>query len=387
MKSQVSLISISRCFRSFIFTYIALISPFFLSSVGLGTFDIAIVLFLSILVATLFSLFIPRSHVNIRIRIILPASLLTVGLTVLVFLHTATWFIIAMLISGTAISGKDQSANRPVEQYLIASYKEHQPSRNAAFSRYNFLSYLGAFMASTLVFLQVPHNFGDIFILLAIVSLVPLSMNILVSTEGHEEPKRIALDEKTQRMLARLVPLFMLDSLGGGMMSQSLITLWFKEMYSVSISTIGLIFLIAEVITAFSVLASSRLSTRFGLVNTMVSTHILSSAFLILILVMPVLLWSVFMLFLRQAFSEMDVPARESLTNTIIDKKYRVTTNSILQSSKYVSTIPGPVISAYILSVAGFLVLPIAGMIKIAYDLIFYGYFRDSENLTQTGEG
>lgn len=386
MKPHVSLISISRCFRTFIFTYIALISPFFLSSVGLDTFDIAIVLFLSILVATLFSLFIPRLRVSIRFRIVLPASLLTVGLTVLVFLHTATWFILAILISGTAISGKDQSANRPVEQYLIASYKEHQPSRNTAFSRYNFLSYFGAFVASTLVFLQVPHDFGDIFVLLAIVSLVPLGINIIVSTEGHEEPKRVALDEKTQRMLTKLVPLFMLDSLGGGMMSQSLITLWFKEVYSVSISTIGLIFLIAEVITALSVLASSKLSTRFGLVNTMVSTHILSSVFLIFILVMPVFLWSVSMLFLRQAFSEMDVPARESLTNTIIDKKYRVTTNSILQSSKYVSTIPGPIISAYILTIAGFLVLPIAGMIKIAYDLIFYGSFRNSENPPETGE-
>ena len=379
MARDVLLISISRCVRTFIFTYIALISPYFLSSIGLGVTEIALVIFASVFVATLYTLLLPRIPKSIRFRLVLPSALLSTGLVLLLFLHSLVWFMVSIAISGIAISGKDQSANRPMEQYLIGSYKKEQRFKNTAFSRYNFLSYIGAFTAALLVFLELPGGYFDIFILLALCSFVPLLINLSISAAGHEDIEKPPLDEATKGIVSKMVPLFMLDSFGGGMISQSLLTLWFKQFYSVAISTVGLIFLVAELITAFSVLVSSKISTRFGLVNTMVATHILSSVFLILILVVPLFAWSLAMLYLRQGFSEMDVPARDSLVNSIIEKRYRIRTNSILQSSKYVSTIPGPIITAQILSVAGLFVLPVAGMIKVTYDLIFYGYFRHSE--------
>jgi hypothetical protein len=53
----------------------------------------------------------------------------------------------------------------------------------------------------------------------------------------------------------------------------------------------GTIFLWSGILAAFSYLVAVRLARRFGLVNTMVFTHLPSSIFLILVPFMPTLGW------------------------------------------------------------------------------------------------
>jgi hypothetical protein len=76
--------------------------------------------------------------------------------------------------------------------------------------------------------------------------------------------------------------LFSLDSLGGGFVVQSLLALWLFQRFGLSVATAGAIFFWTGVCSAGSYLAAVPLAKRFGLVNTMVYTHLPSNVLLLL---------------------------------------------------------------------------------------------------------
>jgi hypothetical protein len=61
-------------------------------------------------------------------------------------------------------------------------------------------------------------------------------------------------------------------------------------------------------------LLASRLASRFGLINTMVLTHLPSNILLILVPLMPNVSLAVLVLLVRFSISQMDVPTRQSYT-------------------------------------------------------------------------
>ena len=65
---------------------------------------------------------------------------------------------------------------------------------------------------------------------------------------------------------------------------------------------------------AVSALAAAPLAARFGLVRTMVFTHLPSNMLLILVPFMPTLPLAAGVLLARFAISQMDVPTRQSYT-------------------------------------------------------------------------
>ena len=126
----------------------------------------------------------------------------------------------------------------------------------------------------------------------------------------------------------------------------------------------------------YSVL-SSKLSNRMGVVRTMVYTHLVSNVFLILIPVYHSLIISEIFLFLRQTTSQMDVPARDSFTNTIIPGEYRIKANSVFNSVRTGFQVPGPLISSVLIDALPATVFYSAGLIKMGYDLLFFKKYRD----------
>ncbi|MHB8562196.1 MAG: MFS transporter, partial [Thermoplasmataceae archaeon] len=103
--------------------------------------------------------------------------------------------------------------------------------------------------------------------------------------------------------------------------------------------------------------------------------------FLILIPLYHSLVFSEFFLFLRQTTSQMDVPARDSFTNTIIPGEYRIKANSVFNSVRTGFQIPGPLISSILIDAFPATVFYSAGSIKMIYDVLFfrkYKGFKDS---------
>lgn len=122
----------------------------------------------------------------------------------------------------------------------------------------------------------------------------------------------------SMNVVLKLSSLFALDSFGGGFVVQSFAAYWFYLRFGVNPGTLGTIFFGANVFAGISALLASRLASRFGLVKTMVFTHLPSNIFLILVPLMPTLPLATLVLLLRFSISQMDVPTRQSSYGQII---------------------------------------------------------------------
>jgi MFS family permease len=194
--------------------------------------------------------------------------------------------------------------------------------------------------------------------------------------EPHEAAPNMPLG-KSRRMVYTLAAVFSLDAFAGGFAVQSLLALWFFERFHLSIATAGTIFLWTGILSAFSQLAAARLARRFGLVNTMVFTHLPSSIFLILVPLMPNLELALLFLLLRFALSQMDVPARTSYVMAVVTPGERAAAASVTAVPRSLAGAIGPMFAGWLLALSTFgWPLVICGVLKIVYDLTLLALFR-----------
>ncbi|MCV5961113.1 MFS transporter, partial [Escherichia coli] len=81
---------------------------------------------------------------------------------------------------------------------------------------------------------------------------------------------------------------------------------------------LGAVFFATGLCSALSYLAAVPLARRFGLVNTMVWTHLPSSVLLVLAAFAPDGITAVALLVLRSLLSNMDVPTRSSYVMAVV---------------------------------------------------------------------
>ena len=146
---------------------------------------------------------------------------------------------------------------------------------------------------------------------------------------------------------------------------------------AVNPATLGGIFFGANVFAGLSALVASRLASRFGLVRTMVYTHLPSNLLLILVPLMPNLSLAILVLLLRFSISQMDVPTRQSYTMAIVRAQERSSAAGITGVARTTGAALAPVFAGLLFSRPALIDLPffIAGSLKIVYDLLLYRAF------------
>ncbi|HEX9442822.1 MAG TPA: MFS transporter, partial [Candidatus Binatia bacterium] len=127
----------------------------------------------------------------------------------------------------------------------------------------------------------------------------------------------------SRNVVLKLSGLFALDSFSGGFVVQSFAVYWFYLRFGASPASLGAIFFWANLCAGVSALLASRLAARFGLIRTMVFTHLPSNLLLILLPLMPSLPLAVAVLLLRFSISQMDVPTRQSYTMAVVRPEER----------------------------------------------------------------
>ena len=128
---------------------------------------------------------------------------------------------------------------------------------------------------------------------------------------------------RSRGVVAKLAALFSIDAFAGGFVVQGLMAYWFHLRFGLDTPALGVIFFGTNLLTAFSLLAAAPIARRFGLLNTMVFTHIPSNVLLILVPLMPSVELAVMMLFARHLLSQLDVPTRQSYSMAIVDPDER----------------------------------------------------------------
>ena len=194
--------------------------------------------------------------------------------------------------------------------------------------------------------------------------------------EKRTSSKPMALG-RSRKTVYKLAALFSLDSFAGGFTVQSLLALWLFQRFDLSLAAASGFFFWANVLAAFSYPVAAWLGKRFGLVNTMVFTHIPSSICLIIAAFTPNLTIVLGLLLVRSALSQMDVPTRTSYVLAVVTPPERTTAASVTAVPRSLASSISPALSGALLTTS-FAALPlvICGVLKIVYDLSLLYSFR-----------
>jgi MFS family permease len=182
---------------------------------------------------------------------------------------------------------------------------------------------------------------------------------------------------RSRRVVVKLSALFMLDSFGGGLVVQTLMAYWFAVRFGLEPAWLGGIFFGANLCAGLSALVAARLAARWGLLNTMVWTHIPSNILLMLVPLMPTAPLAIGVLLGRFSISQMDVPTRQSYIMAVVDADERSAAAGITSVARTLGSALAPLLTGAMLS-ASLLSLPFvfAGGLKTVYDVLLYHSFR-----------
>ena len=286
-----------------------------------------------------------------------------------------TLLVIAGLTGMLGAASVDLGPFASVEQAVLA--EAVPPSaRNVAFARYSLTAGLFNAAGGLAAALASGADGGTAFFLLyAAIGLVTAGLPLLMSPQVEAPGRSVAFG--TFRPLAGLAALFALDSLGGGFVANAVIAYWLHVRFGADVQTLGPLFGAVAVLQAISYEAAGRLGDRFGLINTMVFTHLPSNILLLLVPFSPNFAWAVGLLLARFALSQMDVPARQAYVVSIVPAAERAGAVAMTGAVRGVAQSFGPVLAGLAIGAASFgFPFFAGGGLKIVYDLALFRGFR-----------
>ena len=316
--------------------------------------------------------------------------LLVMGAAGAVFAVTR-WIPALMLAAITGTVSTDPNESGPIttlEQAMIGEAPANM--RVHVFGRYNAIAYLagavGALAAGGPAWfrhlypgLPADQRFLLVFPALAIACAVLASrLSPAMDGRGSSPAPAAPMPRRApSSTIRRLAALFALDSFGGGFVVQTFLVFWLQRKFGVSVETLGLVFFGAGLLQAASSVAAARLGARFGLLNTMVFTHLPSNVLLLAVPFMPTFGAAVALLLARFALSQMDVPTRQAYLAAVVTPEERTQAAAYTNTARYASRPVAPAVGGALMQhVALAAPFVAAGSLKIVYDVLVYGMFR-----------
>lgn len=175
----------------------------------------------------------------------------------------------------------------------------------------------------------------------------------------------------------RLAALFAVDAFAGGLIVQGFLAYWLLARFHTDPQTIGMVLAACNVLSALSLFAAAQLGKRFGLLNTMVFTHLPSNVLLALVPLASSFPVAAGLLLARYALSQMDVPTRQAFVVRIVPKEERIYATGMTSAVRPFAAAASPLISSLTMQIAAFgLPFFAAGGIKACYDLAVFFAFR-----------
>jgi MFS family permease len=394
MSRDIGLLFAGRAVRMFGYGSLAVILAIYLSAAGLDAPAIGLLLSLTLVGDTVVSLWLTTHADRIGRRRTLIVGGLLMAAAGVVFASTTVFAIllVAATIGVLSPSGNEVGPFLAVEQ---ASLSEVIPDRRRTFvfAWYNLVGSVATALGALATGLAVgglragglAELDADRAVILAytaiglslVVIFAFVSSAVEVVARDVSIAGRLGL-HRSRSVVLRLAALFSLDAFAGGMVMQSLLALWFHQQFGVPEAALGGIFFGANILAAVSALAASRLAARFGLINTMVFTHLPSNVLLILVPLMPVLPLAVLVLLARFSISQMDVPTRQSYTIAVVEPDERSAAAGVTGIARTTGAAVGPLIAAPLYGIAALAAVPffLGGGLKIVYDLLLWRAFK-----------
>ncbi|HEX9123024.1 MAG TPA: MFS transporter [Actinomycetota bacterium] len=386
---DLRLILAVQAIRAFLYGFGSILLGTSLAAGGLSAFQVGVVFTAMLAGMAASSIVVGLVGDRLGRRPAYVALLTVMGVAGAVFALTDSLPVLC-IASLTGTLSTDPNESGPITS-LEQAMMGHAPRdlRARVFGRYNAVAYLSGAVGALAA--GGPAAFRHVFRglpadqrwLLAFpvmaVACVVLARRLSDDVETHQTnggARRRPL-ERSRSTVLRLAALFGLDSFAGGFVVQVFLVYWFHVRFGASAETMGLVFFGAGLLQAGSSIVAGWLGARFGLLNTMVFTHLPSNVLLALVPAMPTLGAAVVLLLARFSLSQMDVPARQAYVVSMVDPEERTAAAAFTNTARYATRPLGPLgAGALIQRVALGAPFVVAGGLKVVYDLLLFGAFR-----------
>jgi MFS family permease len=385
----------TRTVRLFAYGFLSVILALYLAEAGLHEQQIGLLLTLTLAGDAIISLWLTTAadRMGRRRTLLFGAGLMVFAGLVFVLTHSFLLLLVAAIVGVISPSGGEIGPFLSVEQAALTQLTPDK-GRTQLFAWYNlvgsFATALGALCGGGVV--QLLNNSGYTpfasyrvvligYALLGVVLVVifmQVSSAIELPQAAIQNPKSKIGLHRSRDVVMQLSAFFALDAFAGGFVVQSILAYWFHIKFGVEPGVLGAIFFGANILAGISALSAARIAARFGLINTMVFTHVPSNILLMLVPLMPTLPLVIVVRLLRFSISQMDVPTRQSYTMAVVSPDERSAASGVTTIARSVGAAIAPVLSGWLLAHTMLLSVPffIAGGLKIVYDLLLYRSFR-----------
>lgn len=394
MTRDITLLFSTRVIRLFCYGFLSVVLALYLTEAGLTEEQIGLLFTFTLVGDAFISLWLTTSADRFgRKRVLILGALLMVSAGVaFVLTCNLILLVIAAIVGVISPSGNEIGPFLSVEQAGLTQLLPNK-RRTQIFAWYNlvgsFATATGALSGGWLAqilqnrdwtafeayrLVLIGYAIGGVLLLLLFLNL---SQQIEAETT-QDTTKRVLGLHRSRQVVFKLSSLFALDAFAGGLLVQSLMAYWFHIRFGVESGVLGSIFFGANVLAGISALLAARLADRFGLINTMVFTHIPSNILLILVPWMPTLPLAIGVLLLRFSISQMDVPTRQSYTMAVVAPDERSAASGVTAIARSVGASISPALTGLLFGIPLLFNAPffLSGGLKIIYDLLLYREFR-----------
>lgn len=379
---------VGRALRGFCDGFIAVLLPAYLLALGFAQLTVGLISSATLIGSALATILVGViGHRYPQRRLLVSAAALMAATGIGFAGLSSLWPLLLVAFVGTLNPGSgDVSVFLPLEHAGLAD-SASPDARTALFARYSLTGALcaaiGALAAALPAWLAAQLGIPVLSALrtmFMVYALTGVALWFLYARMPEPQPHlasaRVPLGP-SRRIVTRLALLFSVDAFAGGLVVNSLLALWLMQRFGLSPGAAGQFFFWAGLLSAGSQLVAAALARKFGLLNTMVFTHIPSSLCLIAAAFAPSLAATLALLLVRSALSQMDVPTRTAYVMAVVTPPERPAAASLTAVPRSLAAALGPTLAGALLAM-GWVGAPLVacGVLKIAYDLALLGAFR-----------
>ncbi|MCL5009588.1 MAG: MFS transporter [Candidatus Parvarchaeota archaeon] len=376
-KDPLRLLLLSRISRSFAMSFIFLVIPLYIKSLGYTITQIGLIYIPFIASA----IFLPILLGNIGDKfgyvktLIITDSLMIASLFLLSISSNILLIISAGLIGGYNISnGSLRGAFSPGQTALIANlYKKN--------NRIKILGYITMAAGVASVFgpalLLTNQISGNIYVSLIRIGIVIMLLSVLpllfIKENKHKTKKAAVVSLKTFKFLWKVLTINAVNGFAIGTFLP-LLPLWLLMRYNLSSSSISIAFIIINICAALGALFSSRLAKRIGMINTASITRSFSGLILLLSAFSPFLWLFVVLYSIRSFVNGFGAPTRSFIVVNNVDNSDMGTASGVAGSVTRASSLSTG-LSGYLMDINILSPLIIGGVLQIFSGFLYLFFF------------
>src|SRR5256884_5140597 len=352
-QAEITGIFVGKTVRTFCYGFLGIALPVYLTELGLTAAGLGVAITLTLAGSALLTWLVrrPAERYGGRPALITLGALSALAALILLSSRDPRLVVLAAMLGNVAVGTGETGPFLALEQVRIARAVA-AGQRTAALSVYNLLGYAAAALGAATVGALAAYR--PLFVVFLAGAAVQCIAYARLPPEARVERRRpVGARLPSAPLIRRLAALGALDSFAGGFVLQSLVVYFLHERYALGLEALGRVFFATQILTAASLLLAARAAARFGLLATMVVSHLVSNVVLILIAFAPTASVAIALLCVRQLFSQMDVPTRQAYLMALVADHEREAAATTTNVARTVAQAVTPALTGWVMQAVG----------------------------------